>query len=342
MWASVHDELDRIVQKSLPHKSQITHFLPFTISRFTSRAKDERMTYTTDVVNEIKTTAHMSDEELGSEKPVEAAEDVIAPVEDTEVIKKIPPLTPIYWCEKMTATTFGETFADFFSQTLGFGYGATSTVLLSFFAVVLGGQLYVKSYWPNLFWLVMASSSVAGTLISDFIDRTLGWGYPLGMGVLLSILLVIIGIWKLTGESMNVAGAMTRKAEVFYWSTILVSNTLGTALGDFLSDSLNLGFGLGAGIIGGLLVICGILAYFTRVSHVLLFWVAFVLTRPFGATFGDLLTKSKEKGGLDLGTLKASMVILALFLICFAIEMYMLYKAKKAKAAKLAESEGDV
>lgn len=127
---------------------------------------------------------------------------------------------------------------------------------------------------------------------------------------------------------MNVEGAMTRKAECLYWSCILVSNTLGTALGDFIADSLELGFGMTAGIIGGLLVICGVLAYFTKVSRVVLFWIAFVLTRPFGASFGDLLTKSKEKGGLNLGTLNASMVILALFLACFMVELYYIHQAK--------------
>jgi uncharacterized membrane-anchored protein len=244
-------------------------------------------------------------------------------------ILKIPALTVIYWCEKMTATTFGETFADYFTQTLAFGYTTTSIVLISFFAVTLAFQLKVRTYWPVIFWLVMASSSIAGTCISDFIDRTLGWGYPLGMGVLLSILIVILGSWKLSGEPMNVEGAMNRIAETFYWSTILTSNTLGTALGDFMSDSLGFGFGASAGIIGGMLAICAFLAYFSKVSHVLLFWIAFVLTRPFGATFGDLLTKKKSRGGLDLGTLNASMVILGLFLISFGIEMYGIYKTKK-------------
>ena len=183
-----------------------------------------------------------------------------------EVILKIPPLTIIYWCEKMTATTFGETFADFFTQTLGFGYTTTSIVLISIFAVFLGFQLKVKSYWPILFWAVMSSSSVAGTCISDFIDRTLGWGYPLGMSVLLSILLVIVGFWKWSGEHMSVQGHMTRKAEAFYWTTILVSNTLGTALGDYMADSLELGFAASAGIVGALLAVCAFLAYFSRSS----------------------------------------------------------------------------
>ena len=253
-------------------------------------------------------------------------------IEDS--ILKIPALTIIYWCEKMTATTSGETFADYFTQTLGFGYTYTSIVLVSLFLVFLVLQIRVKSYWPLLFWCVMASSSVAGTCFSDFIDRTLQWGYPLGMGSLLSLLVLLLGCWKLSGEHMNVEGAMNRKAEAFYWSVILVSNTLGTALGDFMSDSLGLGFGPSAGIVGGILCIIGSLAYFTKISHVPLFWIAFVLTRPFGATFGDLLTKSEAKGGLDLGTLNASMVILALFLVSFAAEMYSMEKAKKEKDVK--------
>jgi len=260
---------------------------------------------------------------------------------DEEIILKIPALTPIYWCEKMTATTFGETFADWFTQTLGFGYTYTSIVIFAFFFVTLGVQLKVTTYWPVIFWLVMASSSVAGTCFSDFIDRTLQLGYPVGMSILLSILLFIMGCWKMTGEHMSVEGAMTRKAEAFYWATILVSNTLGTAWGDFLADSLELGFAMTAGIIGGLLLVCAGLAYFTKLSHVVLFWIAFVLTRPFGATFGDLLTKGTEKGGLDLGTLPASMVIFALFVVYFAIEMYMRYKARQVKEAKKVDSESE-
>ena len=281
---------------------------------------------------QIQVTSHESNGDDNDEERGTNAKGTSTSVVVDEIILKIPPLTVIYWCEKMTATTFGETFADYFTQTLDFGYATTSIVLICIFAVCLGCQLKVKTYWPVLFWAVMSSSSVAGTCISDFIDRTLQWGYPLGMSVLLSILLVVVALWKWSGEHMNVAGHMTRKAEAFYWSTILISNTLGTALGDYMADSLELGFGPSAGIIGGLLVICALLAYFTKVSHVVLFWIAFVLTRPFGATFGDLLTKSEAKGGLNLGTLHASMVIFALFLICFVIEMYNLQKANRLKA----------
>jgi uncharacterized membrane-anchored protein len=298
-----------------------------------------KMKPTTDSEGEIKTTALTNADSGHGFSDTEEQKKATASVVASEIILKIPPLTPIYWCEKMTATTFGETFADWFTQTLDYGYTYTSIVLIAVFFIFLGFQLKVKSYWPVLFWFVMASSSVAGTCVSDFIDRTLEWGYPLGMSVLLSILLFIVGCWKCSGEHMNVAGHMTRKAEAFFWSTILVSNTLGTAMGDFLADSLELGFGLTAGIIGSMLVICALLAYFSKVSHVILFWVAFVLTRPFGATFGDLLTKGSEKGGLDLGTLNASLVIFALFVVCFAYEMYTIHETKKVKEVELEQSK---
>ncbi|KAL3803715.1 hypothetical protein HJC23_003769 [Cyclotella cryptica] len=274
---------------------------------------------------DLSVTNHVGDEEAGT-IPIKTA----SAITTGAVILKIPALTWYYWGEKMTATTFGETFADFWSQTLGLGYGATSAVLISMFLVFLSGQLYVKTYIPPLFWAVMATSSIAGTLVSDFIDRTLHWGYPLGMGVLLSVLAVILGLWKLSGLHMNVAGAMTRTQEGFYWAAILTSNTLGTALGDFLADSLEWGFALTAGILGAILVVCALLAVFTKFNRVVLFWVAFILTRPFGAAFGDLLTKGAEKGGLDLGTGKASIVIFALFILFFGYEHYTLHH-KNAK-----------
>ncbi|KAL3797726.1 hypothetical protein HJC23_000271 [Cyclotella cryptica] len=287
---------------------------------------------------DMSTTSHEEDGQAGNTSAKTAS--IIA---TGAVILKIPALTWYYWGEKMTATTFGETFADFWSQTLGLGYGATSAVLISLFLLFLSGQLYVKTYVPPLFWSVMATSSIAGTLVSDFIDRTLHWGYPLGMGVLLSILVVILGLWKFSGLHMNVAGAMTRTQEGFYWAAILTSNTLGTALGDFLADSLEWGFALTAGILGAILVVCALLAVFTKFNPVVLFWVAFILTRPFGAAFGDLLTKGTEKGGLDLGTGKASLVIFALFIVFFGYELYVLRKKKTndvINKEEIAEAEG--
>lgn len=319
----------------------IVHEILLTLLGGPKSSRSNLGRHETDVTEEYAASSAALDEDVELQSTTKDADDVVSVA---EVILKIPPLTVIYWCEKMTATTFGETFADFFSQTLDLGYTGTSLVLISVFLVSLGFQLYVKGYVPPLFWLVMATSSIAGTCVSDFIDRTLHWGYPLGMGVLLGILLFILLIWKLTGEHMNVAGAMNRKAEAFYWTTILVSNTLGTALGDFFADSVGFGFGYSALLFGSLLSVCAVLAYCTRVSHVILFWIAFVLTRPFGATFGDLLTKPTDDGGLGLGTLRSSMVILGLFLIAFAIEMYQLRKAKCAKKAVEAtqEEEDDI
>jgi uncharacterized membrane-anchored protein len=280
--------------------------------------------------DDLKPTFHGQTEddiEDGDEEAAAAPKSANSVV--TKAILKIPALTWFYWAEKMTVTTFGETFADMWSQTLGLGYSTTSATLMSIFVVFLAIQLYVKHYVPPLFWAVMATSSIAGTLFSDFIDRTLHWGYPVGMAVLLSILLVILGLWKLTGLHMNVAGAMNRKQEFFYWSAILVSNTLGTTMGDFIADSLEAGFLIAACSIGAALVVCALLAHFTKASRVVLFWVAFILTRPFGATFGDLLTKPKDEGGLELGTGWASLVIFGMFLIFFCHELYTLRKATR-------------
>lgn len=233
----------------------------------------------------------------------------------------------------LTHTKMNSLFA-MFTPTQGLGYSSTSAIMISIFLLFLGGQLYVKKYVPPLFWAVMATSSIAGTLVSDFIDRTLHWGYPLGMGVLLALLFAVLGVWKLSGLHMNVAGAMDRRQECLYWTAILVSNTLGTALGDFLADSLEWGFAVTAGSIGAILVVCAIVAQFTTFYPVVLFWVAFILTRPFGASFGDLLTKGSEKGGLDLGTGKASLVIFAMFVAFFVYELYVIRKTRIAAEEK--------
>jgi uncharacterized membrane-anchored protein len=148
--------------------------------------------------------------------------------------------------------------------------------------------------------------------MSDFMDRTLGLGYTRGSIILVSLLVAILIVWRLNTGSLSVTKVRSRKAESFYWAAILVSNTLGTALGDFLADSSGLGFGGGALLISSLLAVIIALYYFTPVSRVALFWAAFVLTRPFGATFGDLLTKTPEKGGLGFGTIGSSAVLLAI------------------------------
>ncbi|QKZ04611.1 hypothetical protein [Pseudomonas eucalypticola] len=226
-------------------------------------------------------------------------------------MNKLPQITLAFWIMKICATTLGETAGDLLSMTLDVGYALSSLILISAFAVTLGGQLASKRYHPALYWLVILSTSTAGTTLSDFMDRTLGLGYAAGSAILITVLLALFSVWYLTEKSLSVDRVTTRRAELFYWFAILFSNTLGTALGDFLADDSGLGFAGGALLIGSAIVAVVLLNRFTRLSGVLLFWVAFVLTRPFGATLGDVLTKPHAKGGLDFGTVGSSMVLLA-------------------------------
>jgi uncharacterized membrane-anchored protein len=179
-------------------------------------------------------------------------------------------------------------------------------------------QTRSKRYHPAIYWTVILSTSTAGTTMSDYMDRTLGLGYTKGAALLITILSCVFAAWRLTTGSLSVDNVKTRKAELFYWIAILFSNTLGTALGDFLADSSGLGFLGGAFLVGGLLALVLLATFLTRLSRVLLFWFAFVLTRPFGATVGDVLTKSKAKGGLNFGTIGSS-AILAGILVLFVI-----------------------
>lgn len=224
-------------------------------------------------------------------------------------MKKIPAITVLFWVMKICATTLGETAGDLLSMTLHIGYAVSSIVLISGFLATLGLQLYTKKYIPMLYWLVILATSTAGTTMSDFMDRTLGVGYAAGSLILVSILCLVLLIWWWTEKSLSVEKITTPRGELFYWTAILFSNTLGTALGDYLADSSGLGFAGGAILIGTLLLFIVLAYYFTKVSTILLFWMAFVLTRPFGATFGDLLTKTTAKGGLGFGTMGSSLIL---------------------------------
>ena len=229
---------------------------------------------------------------------------------------KLPELTFAFWVMKISATTLGETAGDMFSMTLKLGYAITSIVLVSCFVVVLIAQLRAKRYHPPLYWGVILATSTAGTTMSDMMDRTLGLGYVRGSAVLVTLLLIVLAVWRLSTGTIAVSEVQSRKSETFYWLAILVSNTLGTALGDFFSTSSGLGFALSAGLIGATIGVIVLLHYFTSISGVGLFWAAFVLTRPFGATFGDLLTKPHEKGGFGIGTIWSS-----LFLVVVLVSM---------------------
>ncbi|UQD51245.1 hypothetical protein C0971_03855 [Bacillus methanolicus] len=231
-------------------------------------------------------------------------------------MNKIPQVTIFFWIMKICATTLGETAGDLLSMTMAVGYGISSIILFGLFLITLVFQLISKRYHPLLYWTVILSTSTAGTTMSDFMDRTLGLGYAKGSMILISILLAIFAFWYFSERSLNINYINTRKVEILYWIAILFSNTLGTALGDFLADSSGLGFAGGAILIGGLLGLIVIATFYTKISRVFLFWVAFVLTRPFGATFGDLLSKPHEKGGLGFGTIGSSLVLLSILVVC--------------------------
>lgn len=236
-------------------------------------------------------------------------------------MNKLPAITISFWIMKICATTLGETAGDLLAQTLKIGYGSSSIILLCFFFITLMIQLSSKKFHPLIYWAVILATSTAGTTISDYMDRTLGLGYATGAMILVSLLIITLIAWKSTEKSLSVTDIKSLRGEVFYWTAILFSNTLGTALGDFLADDSGLGFIGGAILIGSLLV-CVVLAYyFAKISHVILFWLAFVLTRPFGATFGDLLTKPLEKGGLNFGTIGSSLILFVILAVLVIVSI---------------------
>ncbi len=236
----------------------------------------------------------------------------------TQTLNKVAQVNIYFWVMKICATTLGETGGDLLSMTLNVGYAISSIILLSFFLITLFIQLASKKFHPVIYWLVIVSTSTAGTTMSDYMDRSVGLGYFKGSLILVSCLVLILALWRYSEGTLSVNYIQTKKAEVFYWTAILFSNTLGTALGDFLADSSGLGFLGGAILIGSLLALVVLAYYLTQVNRVMLFWIAFVLTRPFGATFGDVLTKPVEKGGLNLGTIGSS-IVLASILIVFIV-----------------------
>ena len=244
-------------------------------------------------------------------------------------MNKLPAITLSFWIMKICATTLGETAGDLLSMTLNVGYAVSSAILLSVFFATLVVQLSTKKFHPIIYWAVILATSTAGTTMSDFMDRTLGLGYATGSLILVSLLITTLIIWKQKEKSLSVTNIKSTRGEIFYWTAILFSNTLGTALGDFLADDSGLGFAGGAILIGSLLAVIVLLYYFSKMSHVVLFWLAFVLTRPFGATFGDLLTKTQEKGGLNFGTIGSSIILFTILVVLVAISIIKLNRERK-------------
>ena len=236
-----------------------------------------------------------------------------------DALSKVPAVTLAFWIVKILATTLGETGGDALSMTLNLGYAVSTLVFLSFFLVTVTAQISAKRYQPVFYWAVVVATTTVGTTTSDYIDRTLELGYIKSSIMLLSLVVVVLAAWRLVTGAIAVDRVTSRKDEVFYWTTILVSNTLGTALGDFVASSTGLGFELGALLFAGMIVLVALLHRFTNMPKRVLFWAAYVLTRPLGATLGDVLTKPRDEGGLDLGRITSSLVIAAMVVLLIAV-----------------------
>ena len=243
---------------------------------------------------------------------------------------KVPPITLAFWVIKIGATTLGETGGDFLSMSLNLGYAASTLILVGCFAVTLAGQLATRRYHPVAYWAVIVATTMVGTTMSDYMDRTLHLGYIAGSAILIAILLLILAVWRLTTGSVSASRIADRRSEAFYWTAILFSNTLGTAFGDFVSTTEGLGFAAGAFLIGGGLGLLAAAYAFTPLSRTALFWLAFILSRPLGATLGDLLTKPLSEGGFAMSRLDSSLVIAAF--IVFAV--WLVYGRRTARIVR--------
>src|ERR1700704_4593874 len=236
-----------------------------------------------------------------------------------EELSKVPEVTLVFWIIKIAATTLGETGGDSVTMTLGWGYLAGTALFLGLLIVLVIAQILARRFNPALYWTTIVASTTFGTTMADFADRSLGIGYTGGATLLLVCLIAVLGLWYRSQGTVSVNTVTTPKVEAFYWTAITFSQTLGTALGDWMADTGGLGYERGALVFAaGLAVIAGL--YFgTNVSRVLLFWAAFILTRPFGATVGDFLDKPINQGGLALNRPLASAVIVATIIICLVL-----------------------
>ncbi|GAC1619586.1 MAG: membrane protein [Bradyrhizobium sp.] len=232
-----------------------------------------------------------------------------------EMFNKVPEVTLSFWIIKIAATTLGETAGDTITMTLNWGYLAGTALFLAALVVLVGLQIISRKFHPFLYWATIIASTTFGTTMADFADRSLGIGYTGGSAILLLCLMATLGLWYRSLGSISVDTVNTPKVEVFYWAAITFSQTLGTALGDWMADSTGLGYEGGALVFGAALAIVAAAYYRTNISRVALFWTAFILTRPLGATVGDFLDKPVDHGGLALSRPLAS-AALAAFIIC--------------------------
>jgi uncharacterized membrane-anchored protein len=236
-----------------------------------------------------------------------------------ESLSKVPEVALGFWIIKIAATTLGETGGDTVTMTLNWGYLAGTALFLAALMVLISLQIIAKKFHPFLYWATIIASTTFGTTMADFADRSLGIGYAGGSSLLLVCLLATLGLWYRSSGSISVDTVSTPKAEMFYWAAITFSQTLGTALGDWMADSTGLGYEGGALVFGAALVIVAAAYFWTAVSRVTLFWAAFILTRPLGATVGDFLDKPVHDGGLAWSRPLASAVIAIFILGCLLV-----------------------
>jgi uncharacterized membrane-anchored protein len=227
-------------------------------------------------------------------------------------MSKVPAVTLAFWVIKIIGTTLGETGGDAVSMTLNLGYALSSVLFIAIFVVSVAAQIAARRFHPFLYWSVIIATTTAGTTMADFADRSLGIGYPGGSLILFACLMASLGVWYWRAGSIAMDTVASPRIEAFYWTAILFSQTLGTALGDWMADSNGLGYEGGALVFGAALVLVAAAYFFTNVSRTLLFWCAFILTRPLGATVGDFLDKPIADGGLAIGRFYASAVLVVL------------------------------
>jgi uncharacterized membrane-anchored protein len=227
-------------------------------------------------------------------------------------LNKVAAITVSFWIAKIIATTLGETAGDFLAQTLNLGYVIGFFVTAVLLLVVLIAQIRANTFHPALFWAAIVATTTAGTEISDMMDRTFGFGYVLGSTVLATGLAITLALWYWRKRSLSIEPIVGKDSELFFWIAVVFSNSLGTAFGDALIDPLGMTFIQGALVCSAVIGVVLALHYLTKVNGVLLFWAAFIFTRPFGATFGNFLVKEHARGGLELGTLETSLVALVL------------------------------
>jgi len=227
------------------------------------------------------------------------------------VLRKLPHITALFWAIKILATTLGETAGDYFSQTLGLGTLRAAALLLAIFLVAVTIQLRASRFHPALFWTVVVLTSTAGTTISDFINYTSGLGQATGALILGSGLALVLLVWWRSGQTLNVENVATLTGEVLFWIAVVFSNSLGTSTGDYLAGRLGLGLRPTALLLTAAMLVLLAAHYFTNINGMLLFWIAFILTRPWGAVVGNILSKSRDHGGLEWGNAGASAVLIA-------------------------------